>query len=946
MNLFYISAEQDFLLELTKGISLRFADIELSKITILLPTRRSCQRLTEILIEQSNGAIMLPKILPMGNMEEDEILPSDFIDNFDLTIPQAFNPIDQLLLLSTLFNKYSSIKAIDIAQGLSKLLARLHKDEIDLSKLNYISFGDVPEHVNTLIEYLKILASKWPNLAKKYNKIDFIQRRNLLLNKRIELWENDPPAYPVIAAGSNGSIKSTSRLLKTLTQLSNGYVVLRGIDPDDGKDDFQNIDYYHPLFYLQSFMKEAGVSFNLLKSWSNSEVHNHNSRSKFLKEAMRSASTVDKWSELSSKEFHGLNNLTIIDCKSQYEEAAVIGLKLREVLLTTKTVAVVSNDLDLLTKLRSFMEIWDIKLNDSHGVMLTYTPQVAFLKLIIDVINNFSPLNLLALLKHQYFCLNHNRSELLEIVYKLEINYLRGICSFVSLEELIDLVEDKTILKMLRDLERILKPLKSQTVFSQMLHNYIIAAEQLSSIQVLWGDEAGIAVSKAINEILTSLIKVQYEKCEDYWLILSKLLRDKKYYPHQNDAIPILSSMESRLLHFDVVILVGLNEGVWPSSVTVDPWFNSGVAMELGLVPDEYKIGLAAHDFYCLAHMPEVLLIRSTKISGSPTVPSRWLVRLEALLKRVDKLDQVKPQKHKLQYWAEQLFLPKEYYNYIPETPKPPFELRPKEFSVTQIEKLMRDPYGFYAAKILKLKPLDPIDKDPDQRDFGNFIHSVIDEFNKLFFDLDPDQYLSTLLSLAQKNIKHISARPIIQRIWMPRFTEIAKWLIKFENIRRESPTNKIHSEIKGKFIFDTKYGPVVITAKADRIESDNGLITIMDFKTGVIPTGIEILTGHSPQLTLEALIAEQGGFADLDSNQKLIVKELIYAQLASGNKLGNLSTIKHDISKLVQAAKNGVKQLVEVYLDENTAYIICPSYKHSPSYNEYEHLERIDEWL
>jgi ATP-dependent helicase/nuclease subunit B len=944
MNLFYISAEQDFLLELTKGISVRFADIELSKITILLPTRRSCQKLTELLIEQKNGSIMLPKILPMGDVEEDEILPSDFIDDFDLTIPQSFNQTDQLLLLSTLFNKLSSVKAIDIAQGLSKLLARLHRDEIDLSKLNYISFGDVPEHVNNLIEYLHVLASKWPDLAKKHNKIDFIQRRNLQLSKRIESWNDHALVYPVIAAGSSGSVKSTSRLLKALAQLPNGYVVLRGVDPSDGEDGLQNIDYYHPLFYLQSFMKEAGVDFNSLKSWS--DTYYHTSRNKLLKEAMRSVCTVDQWSELSSAQFHDLNNLTIIDCQSQHEEAAVIALKLREILLTTKTVAVISNDTDLLIKLRSLMEIWDIKLNDSHGVLLTYTPQIAFLKLIIDVVYDFSPLNLLALLKHQYFCLNRNKSELLDIVYKLEIDYLRGICSFISLEELMNLVKDKSILEVLRDLEKIIKPLKSLTIFSQMLHSHIVIAEQLSSIQALWGDNSGGAVSKALNEILNSSKILRESNSQDYWSILSKLLQGKKYYTYQNSVIDILSPMESRLLHFDVVILAGLNEGVWPGNIAVDPWFNSGIANELGLVPDEYKIGLAAHDFYCLAHMPEILLTRSNKIGGSPTTPSRWLVRLEALLKKIDKLDQVKPQKHKLQYWAEQLFLPKEYNDYIPEAPKPPFELRSKELSVTQVEKLMRDPYSFYAAKILKLKPLDPIDKDPDQRDFGNFIHSVIDEFNKLFVGLSPDQYLSTLLSLAQKNIKHISTRPIIQRIWLPRFAEIAKWLVEFEIIRRKSPTNKIHSEIKGKFIFDTKYGPVAITAKADRIESDNGLVSIMDFKTGIVPTSIDILTGHSPQLTLEALIAEQGGFTDLDVGQRLIVEELIYAQLASGSKLGNLSIIKHDISKLIQAANSGVKQLVEIYLDENTAYIICPSYKHRPSYNEYEHLERIDEWL
>jgi ATP-dependent helicase/nuclease subunit B len=965
MNLFYITPESNFLLELVNGISKRFPNIELSKLTILLPSRRSCNQLADLFINQNKGPILLPKIIPIGDMEESEILPSDLIDDFDLTIPPSFTSTEQLLHLANELNNMPLIKAIDIVHGLNEFLKRLHRDELSVKILSKISFGDVPQHVTTLIEYLHLLAVKWPQITKLYNKLDFIERRNLQINKRIENWQKNEPEYPIIAAGSNGSIKSTAKLLKTLIKMSNGYVVLRGIDPGDDQENWLNIDCYHPLFYLKSLISDIGANYQDLKPWSRNQT-NPTVRHKFLQEVMRPATMVDKWQKLNPQEFVDLQNFEIIQCQSQYEEATVIALKLREVLLdNNKTVAVVSSDHNLLTKLRSIMCIWDVNLNCSYGALITDTAQIGFLKLIIDVINDFSAVNILSLFKHEYFYFNYLKSELSDLISKLELKYFRRVCSFTSLQELIGQVKargDIEIAKLLTDFavitqEFYTKLQQPKGEFYDLLSLHISLAEKLATskdqdgIQVLWGNEIGEIVGGELNEIISYAKILDYVGTKNYWQLFLNLIQGKKYYPSTTNDFPItlLSSIESRLLYFDVVILASFNEGVWPANIEINPWFNSATCYEIGLTPEEYKIGLTAHDFYCLAHMPEVLITRSTKVGGSPTTPSRWLIRLEALLGKISKLEQVKPNRHKLQYWAEKLFLPPESINYQPEMPKPPVDFRPKELSVTQVEKLMRDPYGFYADKILKLKPLEPIDKEPDQRDFGNFVHFVIDAFNKQFTELNPTQYLPTLLNLAEQQIKHIINRPIIHQIWLPRFTEIAKWLVEFEKIRRNNPNKKIYSEIKGKFVFTTKYGSCAVKAKADRIETENGLVTIMDFKTGIIPTNVDILIGHSPQLILEGLIAEKEGFIEIiqgNANHHLIVQELIYAQLASGNKLGKLTTVKADVRKLLQAAEEGIKKLFEIYLDENTAYIICPNNEQKPSYNEYEHLERLEEWL
>src|SRR5271170_6228210 len=55
-----------------------------------------------------------------------------------------------------------------------------------------------------------------------------------------------------------------------------------------------------------------------------------------------------------------------------------------------------------------------------------------------------------------------------------------------------------------------------------------------------------------------------------------------------------------------------------------------------GLPAPERDIGQSAHDFYLLACAPEVILSRARKVEGAPTVPSRWLVRLETLVNGLD----------------------------------------------------------------------------------------------------------------------------------------------------------------------------------------------------------------------------------------------------------------------------------------------------------------------
>ena len=80
-SIFTIAAEQTFLRVLARavidGFPIGKTDIALSRWTILVPNRRSARALESILLEESGAkAMLLPRIKPIGDIDEDLIADS------------------------------------------------------------------------------------------------------------------------------------------------------------------------------------------------------------------------------------------------------------------------------------------------------------------------------------------------------------------------------------------------------------------------------------------------------------------------------------------------------------------------------------------------------------------------------------------------------------------------------------------------------------------------------------------------------------------------------------------------------------------------------------------------------------------------------------------------------------------------------------------------------
>jgi len=366
----------------------------------------------------------------------------------------------------------------------------------------------------------------------------------------------------------------------------------------------------------------------------------------------------------------------------------------------------------------------------------------------------------------------------------------------------------------------------------------------------------------------------------------------------------------------------------------------------LGLPPLERRIGQAAHDFVQAAAGGEVVLSRAEKdLNGGPTVPSRWLVRLKAVLNgRLDEGWERIREKPEWRQWALSLDVPTDRSRPAEQPkPRPPVAVRPRKLSVSDVGLWMTDAYALYARRILKLKPLDALEADPEAGDRGTLIHEALERFVRSFPDALPEDAFAGLRDCGQQAFARFKQRPQVQALWWPRFLEAAAWVVATEGERRDQ-LEKILVEVTGELVIEAPAGPFCLTARADRLERKiDGGVVIVDYKTGKPPGPREMQLGRAPQLPLEGAIFEAGGFADggLSAGASELLA-LQFWQLAGSEEGGQLKSCS---TELVQVALKGLTALIRHYDVENTPYPAAYRPPTASRRGDYDHLARLGEW-
>jgi ATP-dependent helicase/nuclease subunit B len=386
--------------------------------------------------------------------------------------------------------------------------------------------------------------------------------------------------------------------------------------------------------------------------------------------------------------------------------------------------------------------------------------------------------------------------------------------------------------------------------------------------------------------------------------------------------------LEARLQRADLVVLGGLNEGVWPALPAPDPWLPPKVRARLRMPTLETRIGLAAHDFASALGAPEVLITRARRDSKSPTVASRFLLRLDAITGRM-------PRDLRLERLTRALDDPGLAQPVRRPAPSPPAEQRPKKISVTAVDRLKADPFAFYGQAVLGLHFLDPVDDDHTARWRGIAVHAVLQEWLQED-ECDPEK----LRPRAERLLKDSAIHPMLRALWAPRLLEAIDWIAAMERENQARGRLPLKAEAAG----ETILAGVTIHGRVDRIDRlGDGGFAVIDYKTGSPPTQKAVTEGFALQLGLLGLIGRSGGFEGVTGNPEAFE----YWSLARyRGKFGRLMCPDKDMQPgefLDHAYRNFAEAAAE-WLTGTKPFTAKLNPAYAP-YGDYDQLMRLEEW-
>jgi ATP-dependent helicase/nuclease subunit B len=972
-GVFSIGIDRPFADELARAILAEHGGdpLKLADVLILVPTRRAVRALREAFLRAAGGKpTILPRMDPLGDVEESEWTAPPG-DEATLALPAAIDPAEREAMLAELVARFAPegqavaqtpAQALNLARELALLLDELAIHGVPFDKLKDLVDGNFSTHWQRTLEFLDIVGQAWPKVLAERGQIDAIDRRTRAIRAQAARWRANPPATPVIAAGSTGSQPATRELLAVISRLPQGSVVLPGLDRDMDEASWGSLDQTHPQFGLRELLVALNVGRENVPEWPGSAVNLV--RRKLVAELMRPAETTEHWDKPDAL---ALAHVDRADCATPQQEALVVALALRDAIQIRpgekpQTAALITPDRELARRVVAELRRWHIEVDDSAGLPLSDTPPATLLRLLCAAIDSgFAPVDLLALLKHPLCGLGLERAALLDAARRLDRKCLRGLKPDRGIAAIRQRVDNTRFANEAeqRDVADLVQRLDDRTQAlavlmdagadpSALIDATVASAEMIASAETLWRGEAGEALADALARRRNGWMARPPIASREWPALLAAMLAAEAVRPRvgRHPRLAIWGPLEARLQHADLLVLGGLNEGTWPPAVETGPWINRPMRSKLGLPQPERRIGLAAHDFVSALAAGRVLVTRSEREGGAPTVPSRWLARLDALLgyEPGKKAPPYIQRGRRYIAWAEAIDDPGGYRPWTRPRPRPPLDARPTELWVTHIEQWRRDPYGLYARHILGLRLLDPLEAELDAAERGSALHGALDEFLQTYKEGPlPADAVARFEAVGEKHLGELLTAPAERAFWWPRFQRLARWFVATENARRANGTRLLASESRGEMKVGPRSRPLTIRALADRIdEVERGVWDIIDYKTGRTPSRKEMEALFVPQLLLEAAMAERGGFEKAPGKASEV--HLAYWRANGLDDGGKIEEVKGS-EQLVPAMLALVEKMAAHFADPATPYDALPYPEFGPYFNDYEHLERVAEW-
>jgi ATP-dependent helicase/nuclease subunit B len=974
-SLFTIPFGEDLCAATVSAVLKKVGDDPLSLIEtlIILPNNRAIKSMTEAFVRRASPGLLLPRMVAVGDLALDEALGS-IIDPLGASedISPVIAPMQRLLLLSGLVRKYRSVdgksvqatEALRLAGYLGDVIDELEIEQIRFSRFDVIKpEDDLAGHWQN--SYAQLLAMI-PDYDKQLQVLQLLgpaARRNLLLARLAQSFRQNPPRHMVVAAGISTAAPAIATLLRQIALLPQSMVILPTIDLKMSDENWESLGPHsdkdgtiarksshevHPQYHLKLLLDRMGFQKSEVDLLSKSIPEISNT----ITEIFCLPSSTEYWRDLpdASKKLPHVRMLTADDSA---EEARAISILVRSALETPEQrIAVITPDRELAVRVAAHLKRWNIHVDDSAGTPLMQTPHgTLFMALVQALQDKFAPVSILAIAKHPLVKFGDERKAWIKQVRKLDL-ILRGPSAGVGLSAITKSIADYKTTQQYSILEiddefnewwaefnMYLATLDK--VVSNGLADINAALQSVATILTdgnIWKGATGRQLANVLGELARyDLTALGDSKRDALVSIFTELLGREAVRPAYggHPRVAIYGLLEARLQQADLVICGGLNEGTWPQLPKLDPWLAPRVRRELGLAGLERNIGLAAHDLASALGSKQVVLTRAKRNRSGPTVASRFLLRIQALLGEAFVQDNDTVQ------LSRDLEKPTAAIKYPKPAPTPTLEQRNVDLSVTDFDRLKADPYAFYANKILRLKLLEVVDAQPGPAWRGTVVHDILEAWAKED-DCDPEK----LMQRAEGLLNNPAVHPQLRALWQPRIAEGLRWVADYTKQLKDNGRTVLVAEKSG----HTFIGGVKVKGRADRIDimPDGGLV-IIDYKTGKAPSAPKVAAGYSLQLGLIGLIAQEGGIKEVTGT----VQAFEYWSLSKGkDNFGFVSRPVTDKSKdgviqsgaFVEFAHDEALNSISDMITGNHAFTAKLHPEYAP-FADYDQLMRFEEW-
>ncbi|WP_299650819.1 double-strand break repair protein AddB [uncultured Tateyamaria sp.] len=954
----------DFPLAVVRGLEDRLKDAPpeaWAQVTLLVNTTRMARRLRALFDE--GPARLLPRIRMITQL--DDLLPAQ-------PLPPSASPLRRRLelatLIQTLIDRQPDLAPdagpFDLADSLATLMDEMQGEGVSAADIANLDVSDQSGHWARAQQFIAI-AQDYIDASNSAPDPEARQRATVL--QLAEHWAHTPPKDPVIVVGSTGSRGTTLLLMQAVAALPQGAVLLPGFDdhmPADVWDVLAKDQTAedHPQFRFLRLCHALNLQPADVTSWTGLPPASR-ARNALVSLALRPAPVTDAWREEGPRLTDlstATANITLVEADTPRAEAIAIAMRLRKATDDGQKAALITPDRMLTRQVTAALDRWEIVPDDSAGTPLHLSPPGRFLRHMAAVFQ--SPLDaeaLLTLLKHPLAHSGADRNLHQLNTQRLELRMRKDGLPYPDPDGLIRCAAKAT--KQVEEIEPWATwvgdvlcgrevseqlPLERWVSLHRTLAETLAQGPNGTDAGELWEKKAGKAARSVMDSLAENAGYGGELSARDYANLVATALRhgdDVRDRDTPHPDIMIWGTLEARVQGADLVILAGLNDGTWPEPPAPDPWLNRKMRFDAGLLLPERRIGLSAHDFQQAIAAPEVWLTRSIRSDDAETVPSRWVNRLRNLLQGLasqGQKDHWAAMQDRGTHWlalTRQLEAAPDVPKATRPAPCPPVSARPRRFTVTEIQTLIRDPYAIYAKHVLRLRALRPLVQTPDALLRGILSHDVMERFVRDTLDKPGTLTVDALMEHARHVLTRDVPWPAARALWLARFSRAAEWLVDTEKVRQTIATPTLfENEAIGKLtLLAIK---TELEGRADRIDVDaSGAVILYDYKSGSPPTKDQ-QKHFDKQLLIEAAMVEEGAFATLGPRP-----------VRAAQFIGMGSTPKTEDAPLdIEPPRQVLAELVgllSAYLEGDKGYTSRRALYEDREARDYDQLARFGEW-